>query len=140
MAYKEVEVDDALSSGGRYVKFEAIGDTHVGVYLRKRTRPAHGDFKESIEYTFKDKTGEFMLTPPVSLAKRLEKADQDGELKPNLTICKMRFDSTIPTAKGNPMKIIKLGIDNETRAAAFAQRSAPKPAPQRDPGEDDVPF
>ena len=132
MAYKEVEVDDSAASG-RYKKFEAIGDTLLGVYLGKKTRPAHGEFRESVEYTFKDKEGEFVITPPVSLAKRLEKASADGQLVSNVTICKMRFDSTIPTAKGNPMKIIKLAIDNDTRAAKA-------PAPHREPGEDDVPF
>lgn len=135
MAYKEVVVTD--EAGGTFFKFNAIGDKLIGLYVSKKERPAHGEFKASTEYTFKNKSGMITLTPPAALQKRLTAAEASDDplmkLIPMKSVCLMEFTSTKDIGQPQPMKIVSLKIDNE-RAAA---KQPPPPPP---PAEDDIPF
>lgn len=120
MAMREVVVteEERKAAGGKFFKFNAIGDKLVGRYVSRK------EGKFGFEYTFKTDDGEKTHSPGKNLAPKLEKALREG-LKPGM-LCVAKFTSTLDTGQASPMAVIAFAYDPE---------SLPKPA-----ADEDVPF
>lgn len=132
MAFRTVELDESEVVGLPFKSFAAIGDRHHGVFLRTVESTANyaDGPKKVTKYIFKNPEGEYEITPPTDLRKRLEKA----ELRPGFKVI-MEFTHTRPIAgKADPMKVFTVKVDDST-AAAPAKTAPAKPA-----ADDDIPF
>lgn len=148
MAFKEVELTEeekqAMTSGGSFFKFNAIGDRIAGVFLR--TQPRTGQYAKTgqLTYVFKAKNAEgqvveLLCDPPTDAAARLKKAQElkDGDALKLVPGKKMilTYVSNQDVGKESPMKIFKLQVDDAPPSSTAA---APKPPPK--PAEDDIDF
>lgn len=129
MAFKEVELSDAEKAalGGKFKKFEAIGDRLAGVFVRQEDR--QGKFGPETVFVFRCKN-ESGVIEEVSLssgghtdaAVKLRKA----ALKPGNKVM-ISYASALDVGKQHPMKLFKVLVDTETTTASTMPAPAPKP-------------
>lgn len=112
MAFREITVDETDTGNKTFKKFEAIGDKHAGVFVSKAR--VDGKFGPKDEYTFKNKEGEFTITPGADLGKRLEKA----ALVPGDKVI-MSYVADKEIGKPSPMKVFKVLVESADAAADF---------------------
>lgn len=135
MAFREVVLteEEQKSGGGRkFKKFDAIGDKHIGLLVKiesqTKTFRAEEGPKTFDVYTFWNRTdGEFEVTPPTDLDKKLKKARRpESEGGYGLTpgaghLVLMAFNSTLPIeGRTDPMKIFALRVDTAPEAKILA--------------------
>lgn len=140
MAWQEVDAPKEEMNTREFVKFNAIGDKVGGFYVGKKTETANFNDgpKQVIKYTFRRTDGtDLELTPPYDLRKRLEKAEADGLLVPDVAVL-MTFTATRDVGQASPMKIISLKIDPDIKRKVPPKLYTP-PAQAAAPKED-VPF
>lgn len=163
MAWKTVELteEEQKSGGGRpFKKFNAIGDTVLGFYVKKEKTTANykdGPKEETVYIIYGehvDQNGvksdrEFEVTPPQDLKKKLEKAEREGGLAPGMGhLIKAKFASTLAIeGRSDPMKLFALAFDTEfvpkkaLPASVTWAKSAAKPQKEHSKLlEDDIPF
>ncbi len=133
MAYREIPHDEQAASGpANYFKFNAIGDKLGGVFVSCR----QGNY--GMDYTFRNKTGEHVVTVKGALQKQLEKADLEPGFKVIIEYVRnqpmLDKNGQVKTDEHgvpfNPMKVYKVLVDDSPASAA--PKPAPKPAPAAD--------
>ncbi len=127
MAYKEIQPDPYEEK--EFFKFNAIGDKFVGLYVSQK------EGKYGMDFTFKNRKGEFVVTAKGGLKAHFDKA----ALKPGYLV-RCTFTATKDIGKESPMRLFKVEVDDAPTVSAAAAAPAPKPAappPAADPFEDD---
>lgn len=129
MAYREVELseEEKAAASTSYVKFNAIGDTFVGVFLKWAEVPGKFGPQSTWYFKTKDSAGkivEMALSAPTDADKKLKKA----ALKPGWRV-KIQYAADQDVGKASPMKIFKVWFDD-------APAAAPKPPPPPSPADD----
>lgn len=167
MAFKEVQLSEEEQKSGlrKFRKFDAIGDKHVGLLVKveqqTKTFKAEEGPKTFAVYVFWDAVeGEFEITPPTDLDKKLKKAMRPGsegglDLVPGRGhVVAMKYDSTLAiSGRSDPMKLFKLLVDTAPTPTFLRQNKMGDPPPsvlhalgggatgQKAPDEDDdIPF
>lgn len=165
MAWKTIELteEEQKAGGGRqWKKFEAIGDSALGFFVKKETATANysDGAKQVTKWIFYGKctdqhgvaaNREFEITPPMDLEKKLKKAEREMGLAEGLGhLVKMTFTSTLAIeGRDDPKKIFTVAVDTDFKpqnplpasVTWFRQRGAEK-SPEKPPynPDDDIPF
>ncbi len=112
MAFQEIP--DEPYEEKSFFKFNAVGDKFVGLYV------SQAEGKYGTDFTFRNKTGPFVVTAKGALKAKLDKAG----LKPGYLV-RATFTGTKDVGKDSPMRLIKVEVDNDPAKPAPV---APKPA------------
>lgn len=159
MAFQKVELseEERKGSGRAFKKFNTIGDTYTGVLQAVERQTANfNDGPKTVDvYVFWNKRdGEFEITPPTDLAKKLKKAMRPvAEGGMGLTpgkghLVQMKFASTLNTGKASPMAVIDVAVDtrftpprgSEPPQQQQQQQRRQEPPPPTPSDYDDIPF
>lgn len=161
MAFKKVELtEEEMKSGGRaFEKFDAIGDSQIGVYqFTERKEKEFPDGKKTVTlHVFwrpanpakpDKKEGDFEITGTYHLDKSIEKAKKapsDGGLGLDERaghLVKMTWTSNRDTGQSSPMKVFDVQVDTDypTNPKAKLPPGFKSGAKNQPPPDDDVPF
>lgn len=161
MAWKTVELteEEQKAGGGRqWKKFEAIGDSAAGFFVKtEKTTANYTDGpKEVTKWIFYGKlpgrpsAEEFEITAPTDLEKKLKKAERElGMVAGVGHLVKMTFTSTRQIeGRADPMKVFTVAVDVEFKTKEplpasvtwFRNRGAEKSPRSTHVEEDDIPF